>query len=227
MWAPARSMCRKDESSPVSLSALTRAIFAHAPSAFAKRRRALQAVRPSCSWSRSSAGSADSYKPRVLSASGRRVFFDSRDALVLSDTNKDDDAYEWEAQGEGGCARAQGCVSLISSGRASEGASFVDASADGSDAFFLTDGSLVPADPGAVDLYDARAGGGFPEPAQPIICEGDNCQSLPPAPVDPTLTTLQPGPGNPPVRYQHRHKRHHKHRHRGKHRHGKRHGSPR
>ena len=29
MWAPARSMCRNEESSPLSLSALTRAIFAH------------------------------------------------------------------------------------------------------------------------------------------------------------------------------------------------------
>ena len=28
MWAPARSRCRKEESSPVNLSALTRQIFA-------------------------------------------------------------------------------------------------------------------------------------------------------------------------------------------------------
>ena len=76
---------------------------------------------------------------------------------------------------------------LISSGRSAGGASFVDASADGSDAFFLTDGSLVAADPGSVDLYDARVGGGFPIPPPPIACEGDACQALPPEPVDPTL----------------------------------------
>jgi hypothetical protein len=142
-----------------------------------------------------------SYKPRVLSADGRRVYFDSDDALVLSDTNNDTDAYQWEAQGSGNCTRAGGCIALISSGRATGGATFVDASADGSDAFFLTDESLVNADPGSVDLYDARIGGGFPVPNRPIPCNGDACQILPPEPIDPTLTTLLSGPGNPPVRY--------------------------
>jgi hypothetical protein len=33
-------------------------------------------------------------------------------------------------------------------------------------------------------------------------CEGDGCQALPPEPVDPTLTTLVEGPGNPPVHYR-------------------------
>ena len=149
----------------------------------------------------SAPGSTDSYKPRALSADGKRVFFDSRDAIAGTDTNSDADAYEWEAQGEGSCNRSGGCVSLLSSGRAAGGATFADASADGTDAFFLTDGSLVTADPGSIDLYDARIGGGFPDPVPPIICEGDTCQSLPPPPVDPTLTTLQPGPGNPPLRY--------------------------
>jgi hypothetical protein len=144
--------------------------------------------------------STDSYKPRALSADGNRVFFDSRDAIAGTDTNSDADAYEWEAQGES-CNRSGGCVSLISSGRAVGGTSFVDASSDGADAFFLTTGSLVTADPGSVDLYDARIGGGFPDPVPPIVCEGDACQSLPPPPVDPTLTTLLPGPGNPPLRY--------------------------
>jgi hypothetical protein len=142
-----------------------------------------------------------SYKPRVLSADGRRVFFDSEDALASADTNADSDVYQWEAQGVGSCARAGGCVGLISSGRSEDGASFVDASADGSDAFFLTDGSLVAADPGSVDLYDARVGGGFPEPVSPIPCNGDACQVLPPEPTDPTLTTVLAGPGNPAVRY--------------------------
>jgi hypothetical protein len=146
-------------------------------------------------------GVTDSYKPRVLSDDGRRLFFDSRDALVASDTNGDWDVYEWEVRGNGSCTASAGCVALISSGRAAGGASFVDASSDGSDAFFLTDGSLVGSDPGSVDLYDARVGGGFPEPTEPIACNGDACQSLPSAPVDPTLTTLLPGLGNPRVRY--------------------------
>ncbi len=143
----------------------------------------------------------NSYKPRVLSADGRRVFFDSRDALVLADVNLDSDVYQWEAQGSGSCTRAGGCVALISSGLADR-ATFVDASADGADAFFLTDRSLVGADPGSIDLYDARIGGGFPEPVEPTPCNGDACQVLPPAVEDPVLTTVLAGPGNPAERYR-------------------------
>jgi hypothetical protein len=142
------------------------------------------------------------YKPRVLTLEGHRVFFDTRDALAGSDTNADADVYQWEANGTGTCAKAAGCVDLISSGRSEEGASFVDASSDGDNAFFLTDGSLVGWDPGSVDLYDARVGGGFADPLAPIPCLGDSCQSLPPEPVDPALSTLFVGPGNPPVRYR-------------------------
>ncbi len=142
------------------------------------------------------------YKPRALSANGRRLFFDSRDALVTQDTNNDKDVYEWEAQGTGTCATAGGCVNLISSGRSEDGASFVDASEGGRDVFFLTDGSLVPSDPlGTFDLYDAREGGGFPIPEDPIPCEGDACQPLPSPPEDPTPGTQVPTSGNPPVRF--------------------------
>lgn len=142
------------------------------------------------------------YKPRALSANARRLFFDSFDALVPQDTNDDRDVYQWEVQGQGGCIREGGCVNLISSGRAEGGASFLDASADGSDAFFLTDGSLVPSDPGSFDVYDARVGGGFPVPPTPIPCLGDACQPLPPEPEDPTPGTLRSRPeGNPPLRF--------------------------
>lgn len=151
------------------------------------------------------------YRPRALSADGRRLFFDSADALVLFDTNRRPDVYEWEAQGKGTCNRAGGCLALISSGKG-EGASFLDASADGSDAFFLTERSLVAADPGSLDLYDARVGGGFPDQPTPIPCEGDACQILPSEPENPPVTTLIAGPGNPPLRYtsRHRPKRHKK-----------------
>lgn len=148
------------------------------------------------------------YKPRVLSTDAQRVFFDSADALASADVNADHttgvgiaDAYEWEAQGEGSCGRAGGCLSLISSGRDPGGASFADASADGGDAFFATAASLVSSDPGSEDLYDARIGGGLPQPSPPLACEGDACQPLVSEPTDPTLDTLLTGPGNPPVRY--------------------------
>jgi hypothetical protein len=166
-------------------------------------------------------GSTHAYKPRVLSADGTRLFFDSEDALVTQDTNSLLDVYEWELGGSGDCHRSPGCVNLISSGRGREGASFLDATADGSDAFFITSESLVGADPqGSVDAYDARVGGGFAEPRQPIACLGDSCQGLPSPPDDPTPGTLVPSPGNPPLRFfGPRQKKHHGHRHRKAHRH--------
>jgi hypothetical protein len=130
-----------------------------------------------------------SYKPRVLSADSSRVFFDTVDALASQDTNEAKDVYQWEERGSGTCVKQDGCVSLISSGRAENGASFLDASLDGSDAFFLTDGSLVPSDPGAYDVYDARVGGGYPLPPSAVPCFGDTCQALPPEPEDPTPGT--------------------------------------
>jgi hypothetical protein len=152
-------------------------------------------------------GSTNVYKPRVLSADGSHVFFDSFDPLVSSDTNREGDVYQWEAEGQGDCIKPAGCVALISSGRSAEGASFVDASLDGSDVFFVTDGSLVTGDPGSFDLYDARVGGGLEEELEEIPCFGDSCQSLPSEPVDPGLSTLVPGPGNPRITYVKKHRK--------------------
>jgi hypothetical protein len=143
-------------------------------------------------------GTTHSYKPRALAAGGARVFFDSADALVPGDSNGRPDVYQWEAQGSGSCGRAGGCLSLLSGGRSGE-ASFIDASESGGDAFFLTDASLVGADPGSVDLYDAREGGGLSEPPQPFECLADACQPLPEPPEDPTVGTTIAGPGNPPL----------------------------
>ncbi len=149
---------------------------------------------PGASSNGSGPNAPHSYKPRVLSADSKRIFFDTLDAIAIGDTNRDRDVYQWEASGSGDCARAAGCVKLISSGRAEGGASFLDASADGSDAFFLTDGSLVPADPAERDVYDARVGGGSPGADPAIPCFGDACQALPPAPEDPATGTRRSKP---------------------------------
>lgn len=169
------------------------------------------------------------YKPRSMTDNGNRLFFDSGDVLTAKDTNGEVDVYEWRAEGVGGCARVEGCIGLISSGRGADGASFVDASADGGDVFFLTDESLVASDPGSTDLYDARIGGGFPEPPPPIPCFGDACQPLPPEPEDPTpgtefvgaernqkLTIVGAGKKG---KHRHRHRRHKHRKHHAKHRH--------
>ena len=147
---------------------------------------------------------------RALSEDGRRLFFESYDALVPGDTNGAVDVYEWEATGEdpsnGKCTEASpsysppnsGCLSLITSGTSPEETAFIDASADGSNVFFLTQSSLLPADPGLRDLYDARVDGGFPEPEPiPPLCEGEACQNAPGAPNDPTPGSLSfQGAGN-------------------------------
>jgi hypothetical protein len=163
-------------------------------------------------------GTTLAYRPRALSADGHRAFFDSTDKLAFSDTDEEPDVYQWEAYGEGDCTVRPGCVGLISSGRATEGASFIDASADGADVYFLTNESLVGSDPGSIDLYDARAGGGFPDAPKPEACIADACQPLPSPPEDPDPGTLLKTSGNPPEKYlgeakkkgHKKHKNHHK-----------------
>lgn len=167
-------------------------------------------------------GSSIAYKPRALSQDGSRLFFNSADALLLADSDGRPDVYEWEAKGAGACTKAGGCIGLISGGRSGE-ASLADASADGTDAFFLTEAPLLPADSdSAADLYDARAGGGFAEPPPQIPCEGDDCQGPPPGPEDPTPgTATLDAPPNPPAHFakshgtkKHHHAKHHRHGHR-------------
>jgi hypothetical protein len=133
--------------------------------------------------------------PRVLSSDGTRAFFESFDPLALRDTNSQNDVYEWEAMGTGNCSEGapgfrvslEGCVNLISSGESAQDSEIVDTSPDGRDVFFKTESSLLPQDPGLVDIYDARVGGGFPlqEPPSPE-CQGEACQSAAPTPNDPT-----------------------------------------
>jgi hypothetical protein len=171
-------------------------------------------------------GTTHAYKPRALSVSGNRVFFESEDDLSIQDSNNGGDVYEWEAQDEGSCTKEGGCVQLVSSGRGGA-ASLIDASADGSDAFFLTAASLAFGDPGSYDLYDARVGGGFPAPQGAITCVADACQPLPEAPEDPTPGTLVANSGNPAPRFvrvrEQKHHKPHRKRHHGK-RHRRRHG---
>ncbi|HYI99616.1 MAG TPA: NHL repeat-containing protein [Thermoleophilaceae bacterium] len=123
--------------------------------------------------------------PRALSVDGGRLFFNSFDALVAGDTNGQQDVYQWEAQGSGGCQKPDGCVDLISSGQSSDKSEFVDASADGRDVFFSTSSSLVGQDTGRIDIYDARVGGGFAPPAAgPADCDGEACQGPSTAPKE-------------------------------------------
>lgn len=166
------------------------------------------------------------YSPRVLLADGR-IFFNSFDALVPQDTNGEQDVYEWEPSGIGGCSEAssafsprnRGCVSLISGGESAQKSEFVDASASGRDVFFETTSSFVPQDPpGLIDIYDARELGGFPLPPGSTACEGEACQapSAPPNDQTPASATYN-GPGNVRVTKHRRKRRHRRFKHHMRH----------
>jgi hypothetical protein len=105
-----------------------------------------------------------------LSFDGRFVFFDTADRLLPADKNDARDVYEYDT--------TDGSLHLLSSGApGSLGSFFVNASPSGSDVFFVTRDRLVGWDTDQqADLYDARVGGGLPEPpATPIPCGGDVC----------------------------------------------------
>lgn len=144
------------------------------------------------------------YQPRYLSNAGR-LFFNSSDALVPQDSNGTEDVYQYEpTQGEGAppgdtCAKdspnyspnSGGCVDLISSGTSPEESAFLDASESGDDVFFLTQAQLSRRDEDTSrDFYDARSGGGEPQPIKPVECEGDGCQRPAAPPNDPTPGSL-------------------------------------
>jgi hypothetical protein len=146
--------------------------------------------------------------PRFFSEDGRRLFFNSFDALLPRDTNGKGDVYEWQAaSGQKACDEkgaelyvpsSGGCISLISSGQSPQDSDLLDVSANGDDAFFTTNASLLPQDPGLIDVYDARAGGGLPAPPEPPgPCQGEACQFAPPPPNDPTPASASfKGAGN-------------------------------
>jgi DNA-binding beta-propeller fold protein YncE len=150
--------------------------------------------------------------PRVLPEEGERVLFESYEPLVVRDTNGKQDVYEWSAVGAGGCEETSsdysafndGCVSLISSGTSTLDSEFIDASADGRDIFFTTASSLLVQDPGLIDLYDAREGGGFPPPEEKAIsCHDEGCQNPNAAPGEQNPASQNPGPGNPTFKPPH------------------------
>jgi hypothetical protein len=131
--------------------------------------------------------------PRIVTNSGQ-VFFDSPSRLVPGDSNGARDVYEYDGNS----------IRLISSGRG-RAAELSGVGGEGRDVFFLTADRLVKVDTDtALDVYDARIGGGFAsqnrEPPVPP-CKGEDCRGLPPVPPAPppggSETTFGPGSANP------------------------------
>jgi hypothetical protein len=118
---------------------------------------------------------------RVASGDLERVFFTTPDALVPGDVNgqascpllreelgpliteyRCQDVYEWH----------DGRVSLISTGTGNTPTRLIGTTVTGDDVFFLTGDQLVGWDTDDLnDIYDARVGGGFPEPDPEGSCD--------------------------------------------------------
>lgn len=134
---------------------------------------------------------AESIVPN-LSSDGRRVFFETPDALVPADTDGVRDVYEWEADGEGSCATVSGCVFLISSGQSAHDNYLYGVSESGNDVFIYTSDLLTLEDGAETpSVYDARADGGFPPPPSGADeCLGEACQPAPASLIDETPSSL-------------------------------------
>lgn len=113
---------------------------------------------------------------RNLVDDGSLVFFDTAAALLArQDRNAKRDVYGFDTE--------RGELFLVSSGSSGYGSRFVNASPSGDDVFFKTREQLLSTDTDdLVDIYDARVGGGFPEPDPPPEDCGLDCQgeSAPP-----------------------------------------------
>jgi sugar lactone lactonase YvrE len=113
-------------------------------------------------------------------ASKGRVFFNTKEPLVLRDANGKVDAYQW--------SKAAG-VQLVSPGNSQFDNTLLSVSRDGKDAYFFTRNTLVPQDRNGelMKIYDAREGGGFLVPSQRAPCAAsDECHgagSEAPAPL--------------------------------------------
>ena len=139
-------------------------------------------------------------QPRYLTDDGR-LFFDSSDRLSPRDANgRVEDVYEAEPAGVGSCERATGCVSLISAGTGSVDSNFLAMDEDGENVFFTSRDRLAAKDTDElIDVYDARAGGGFQSEGETAgsQCQGEACQpaSNPATPPNPGSSSFQ-GAGN-------------------------------
>jgi len=129
---------------------------------------------------------------QALTDDGHRVFFNTGEALLPSDTNGTSDAYEYDA--------LTGEFHLLSSGTDSAPSYVIDSDHDGRNVFIATRERLVGWDTdNAYDLYDARVNGGFPEPApKPAPCQGDSCLPVSQAAPPPSAAASEaPGAASP------------------------------
>jgi hypothetical protein len=148
------------------------------------------------------------------------VFFESKSRLVAGDVNDQYDVYEWR----------DGRLSLVSTGTGDQGAYYVGNGASGRDVFIETTARLTWQDTdGVMDVYDARVGGGIPEPppGTPCVALAGQCQPPPSSAPAASLAATNGFAGSPnqptpkpkknPRAKQGKKKHHKKHNHKKKH----------
>jgi hypothetical protein len=113
------------------------------------------------------------------------IFFDTPNPLLPADHNGKRDVYSYK----------DGKLTLISPGDADVDARFNAVSADGTDVYFETTQGILPQDVDrAMDVYDARVGGGFPQPPTKTPCSGEGCRGpIGTAPQGPTISSSGSG----------------------------------
>ena len=106
--------------------------------------------------------------PRSVSDNGQ-VFFQTAEALLPRDTNGLTDVYEYDYLSG---------LHLISAGTSSSPTTLLDSSQSGDDVFFLTRQKLLPQDTNeeALNIYDARVDGGFPESSSQSCTTPEACR---------------------------------------------------
>jgi hypothetical protein len=143
----------------------------------------------------------------AVSEDGSTVVFEGADALAPGAVEGLRNVYEYRA----------GNVYLISDGQdparwvGAPAVRLLGTDASGADVFFTSADRILGQDTDTqIDVYDARAGGGFPAPPEPFGCPGESCQGPPsPPPLLPAAATSTfTGEGN---QRQHKKKKHHKH----------------
>lgn len=161
---------------------------------------------------------------RAISDDGRFVFFSTAQQLAAEDRNGAEDAYRFDT--------ATGVAQPLTPGGLGVGSYFLEASPSGSDSFVATRSALVASDRDeAVDVYDARVGGGFleAEEGEPACASEQSCRPPQEEGGGAALPASAGGVFSPPAGRRHRHRaRHRKSKHRrhrnSRHPHGRRRG---
>jgi hypothetical protein len=142
-------------------------------------------------------GGNASWKVNVVLDDGS-VYFDSLEPLVSQDSNGTRDLYQYR----------DGQHRLISTGTYPGPVRFLGVSPSGGDVFFRTPEPLLGSDLDGenASIYDARVGGGFPQPPpSPPACSGEGCRGSSDAlPAIPAPATAAGGSAADPKQRQSR-----------------------